>query len=277
MILYIYLLSIIFSFIEASVPNFIMHPYTRGTGPVDTIDTTSIQVYFALNAWDIRDEKTYCDYFCLEIGKKTNKFYSYRGVEAEERRNKWMKEHHVPSGSGVRIVPEGNYNGWSEYQYSEWFISGSRLTEYSCFPMYLGKYNCFHEEDYPRQKWTILSDTLSICGFICQQATCHFSGRDFTAWFCPKIPMKYGPWKFGGLPGLILKVYDKDKFYSFDCVKIERKKKLLQKMDYKSYHRMERGKLLKIQRQIHEDISVVFGKPDENPKKIITYQPLELE
>ena len=89
--------------------------------------------------------------------------------------------------------------------------------------------------------------------------------------------MKYGPWKFGGLPGLILKVYDKDKFYSFDCVKIERKKKLLQKMDYKSYHRMERGKLLKIQRQIHEDISVVFGKPDENPKKIITYQPLELE
>lgn len=70
MILYIYLLSIIFSFIEASVPNFIRHPYTRGTGPVDTIDTTSIQVYFALNAWDIRDEKTYCDYFCLEIGKK---------------------------------------------------------------------------------------------------------------------------------------------------------------------------------------------------------------
>ena len=80
MILYIYLLSIIFSFIEASVPNFIRHPYTRGTGPVDTIDTTSIQVYFALNAWDIRDEKTYCDYFCLEIGKKTNKFYSYRWV-----------------------------------------------------------------------------------------------------------------------------------------------------------------------------------------------------
>ena len=44
---------------------------------------------------------------------------------------------------------------------------------------------------------------------------CNFRGRTYEAWFTTEIPVKDGPWKFHGLPGLILEVYDIQKHYSF--------------------------------------------------------------
>ena len=35
-------------------------------------------------------------------------------------------------------------------------------------------------------------------------ATTHFRGRDWKVWFSEEIPLPLGPWKLGGLPGLIL-------------------------------------------------------------------------
>lgn len=56
------------------------------------------------------------------------------------------------------------------------------------------------------------------------KATCTFRGREYTAWFCVDIPISNGPWKFGGLPGLILKVYDKDHLFVFESIEIEKKR-----------------------------------------------------
>jgi GLPGLI family protein len=57
-------------------------------------------------------------------------------------------------------------------------------------------------------KWKIDADTKIIGTFTVQKASCNFRGRSYEAWFCPDIPIPSGPWKFGGLPGLILEVYD---------------------------------------------------------------------
>ena len=257
--------------------SFIRQPHGRNAGSSSVVDTSYIQVYYALCASDIHNDDTYKDYFCFEKGKEIAKFYSYRWVEAEERNREWARTHSISSGSGMRIVPKGKYNGWSEYQYSEWFITKGKLTEYCCFPMLLTRYNSYYEEDYPRQVWTISSDTLRICGYTCQKATCNFGGRLFVAWFTPKIPLKYGPWKFGGLPGLILKVTDKDRIYSFECVKIERKHKPLMKSEYKSYKKMEKKNVLELQRKIHEDIGSLLGDSESRTGKTIHYEPLELK
>lgn len=57
----------------------------------------------------------------------------------------------------------------------------------------------------------VLTDVESMKqGYQCLKATCHFRGRKYTAWFTIDIPLSLGPWKFHGLPGLIVEVESDD-------------------------------------------------------------------
>jgi GLPGLI family protein len=66
--------------------------------------------------------------------------------------------------------------------------------------------------------WTLSkSETLKIGSYNCNKATADFRGRRYMAWYTEQIPVSAGPWKFNGLPGLILKVEDDSgdvKFYA---------------------------------------------------------------
>lgn len=61
--------------------------------------------------------------------------------------------------------------------------------------------------------WVMEADTATINGYRVQKATCVFGGRNWTAWFCPEIAVSDGPYKFNGLPGLIVKMYDSRNHY----------------------------------------------------------------
>jgi GLPGLI family protein len=65
--------------------------------------------------------------------------------------------------------------------------------------------------------WNIESETKKINSYTLQKATAKFGGRNWTAWFTPDIPVQEGPYKFRGLPGLILYIEDSGKnfIYSF--------------------------------------------------------------
>ena len=58
--------------------------------------------------------------------------------------------------------------------------------------------------------------------FQLQKATAQFGGRSWIAWFSKDIPMPYGPYKFNGLPGLIMELYDTKKDYYFKVIKSEK-------------------------------------------------------
>lgn len=66
------------------------------------------------------------------------------------------------------------------------------------------------------------NDTV-ILGYTCKMATTFFRGRSYTAWFTPDIPISDGPYKFRGLPGLILMIYDSQGFHKFEMVGISSK------------------------------------------------------
>lgn len=69
-----------------------------------------------------------------------------------------------------------------------------------------------YEDDLDAQEWALAEDSAKIIlGYECQKATCRFRGREWTAWYAIDIPISDGPWKFMGLPGLIMEVYDKEK------------------------------------------------------------------
>lgn len=53
-------------------------------------------------------------------------------------------------------------------------------------------------------RWNILDETKKIHNYTCQKAETTFRGRNYEAWFTTDIPIPDGPWKFRGLPGLIV-------------------------------------------------------------------------
>lgn len=64
-------------------------------------------------------------------------------------------------------------------------------------------------------EWELYDDFKEIGGLNCQLARTKFRGRNFDVWFTGSIPISSGPWKFSGLPGLILEVEDSLKHVSF--------------------------------------------------------------
>ena len=56
--------------------------------------------------------------------------------------------------------------------------------------------------------WKIGTETQKIMNYTAQKATTTFGGRDWTAWFTTDLPFPDGPYKFHGLPGLIVKLED---------------------------------------------------------------------
>ncbi len=71
--------------------------------------------------------------------------------------------------------------------------------------------------------WKLLSDTATINGFLCQKATTYSFGRKWDAWFALDISVNDGPYKFGGLPGLIIMVSDSMNQYTFILTSMERR------------------------------------------------------
>lgn len=70
-------------------------------------------------------------------------------------------------------------------------------------------------ESIPVFKWKLSDKTKIIGSFECKLATVSFRGRSYTAWYTEKYPLKFGPWKFNGLPGLIVNIYDDTKRYNW--------------------------------------------------------------
>ena len=56
--------------------------------------------------------------------------------------------------------------------------------------------------------WRIKKETKKVQGLQCQKATANFRGRKYEAWFAIDVPVPFGPWKFHGLPGLIIELSD---------------------------------------------------------------------
>lgn len=58
--------------------------------------------------------------------------------------------------------------------------------------------------------WVLKDEYKNILGYKCQKATVHYRGRDYFAYFTTEINFNDGPWKFYGLPGVILNVESVD-------------------------------------------------------------------
>lgn len=255
----------------------------RGYDQRVVIDTARVRVLYALNAVDIKDENTYIDLGKLEAGKKVKKYSSEFLNISDRAAIEWKKQKNhddnVPKSFWMGGQKE-HQEHWSELVFSDYIISGNTLTEYSAMPSFAERDNGRYTEPWPQMKWTLTDETQTILGHKCQKATCRFRGRDFVAWFAADIPVKGGPWKFGGLPGCILKVYDKDNIYVWEAVAIENGIFPITQYPEKFFPKVTRDRIYKLQKRYNENYWGAIGWQSADgtstPGKS-TFQPLELE
>lgn len=87
----------------------------------------------------------------------------------------------------------------------------------------LGNYEYQYSEE-PNFDWKLKEESKQIDNYLCKKATIQYGGRNWVAWYTVEIPLPYGPYKFKGLPGLIIKMYDETESYIFEVKRISLKK-----------------------------------------------------
>ena len=154
---------------------------------------------------------------------------------------------------------------WSEYQFDEIYIKDNQLTEYAIMPMNLERECCQYTEEYPLQQWELTDELQTIQGYSCQKATCHWRGRDYEAWFTSEIPIRRGPWKFGGLPGLIVKISDAKKEYNFELVRLERTPRPIMQWNFSRFPGTNAETSEENQRELGQSVDIRSGTRIQRP------------
>jgi GLPGLI family protein len=84
------------------------------------------------------------------------------------------------------------------------------------------------------KNWVLTSESKKIDGYTCYKATNEYvvdNGKIFrhpvVAWFCPEIPIPYGPKGYGGLPGLILELQEWNIVFGAEKINLSNEDKLI--------------------------------------------------
>jgi len=178
-------------------------------------DTAQILVHYKFT--HVRDttnrDHPYTENMALYIGKTSSAYRSYENVleQAEFKKRMQIAMANSPDGH-VQLNRNRRGSGVEYYE----FPNEKKLERKE--PLVMETY--LIDDAMPAVEWKISSDTATYGGLHCQKATTHFKGRDYTAWFCPDMPLHVGPWKLNGLPGVIVEAYDakKDVQFMFDGV-----------------------------------------------------------
>jgi len=178
-------------------------------------DTAQVMIHYKFT--HVRDttnrDHPYTENMGLYIGKNSSAYRSYDNVLEQAEFKKEMQVALANSPDGHVNIHRNRRGSGAEYYE---FPNEKKLVRKE--PLVMETY--LIDDAMPAIDWKISSDTATYGGLHCQKATAHFKGRDYTAWFCPDMPLHVGPWKLNGLPGVIVEAYDakKDVQFMFDGV-----------------------------------------------------------
>lgn len=176
--------------------------------PGEPCDTARYIVYYDLrmvedtvNAPDIAVKET----MRLELGDRVSLFYSQMAYQADSANAVVMK-------NGGNSYSGGGQVKWRLYKNYPTEGKTALLERFG-----MDRFVC--TEDYAAPLWQPVADSSAvILGYQCSMAVTNYKGRTWYAWYAEDIPLDAGPWKLGGLPGLILRAYDAPRHYVFDAV-----------------------------------------------------------
>ena len=154
------------------------------------------------------------DIFYLLLGKTLSKFQS-RGEQAADSLLAAFEGVPFNQETAQLLSKQIDYLPRSRSHYSIYKAAG-HLYFYDRITSTHYRY----EEPATILSWTISPTTATVAGYACQRATTSYGGRQWEAWFTREVPVSDGPYKFNGLPGLIVKVSDTRQHYVFELAKL---------------------------------------------------------
>lgn len=163
--------------------------------------------------FDKRIDKYHEELFVLKVGERKAFFASIVSLKGDSVMEKSGTTTHNVDGSitlgwktGV-VIPKTNFN-FTIIQTNE------KVQFFDSAGMSLFTY-----KQPVISSWELADETKIINTITCKKAEVRFKGRNWIAWYAPEIPLPYGPMKFSGLPGLIIKITDEKEDYDFELVK----------------------------------------------------------
>lgn len=183
-------------------------------------------------------DEIYYDTKRVEVGNRFVRYHTYLGERMDSLGHVYSKGYSWHDKLGVNNNPT-----WEDV-YFNYPKSGELF-----FTSLLINYEYCYVEPIPKMEWKIIDgQDTTIINHKCYMATTDFCGRHYIAWFAPNIPMRYGPYKFNGLPGMILKIEDDEKFFTWTAISLVtpgnikpmyfEQAKTVVKMDRKGYLKM---------------------------------------
>ncbi|RRJ90349.1 GLPGLI family protein [Paenimyroides tangerinum] len=144
--------------------------------------------------------------------------------------------------------------------------------EISYFQTYLGTPFLINDITF-EFNWVLLNERKKIGNWLAHKALVDFRGREWIVWYTSDIPISSGPWKFEGLPGLIIEAQEAKGEFWFKLKSVESvsdlKLPLLTSMNGKKvtlrqYLEMEAESKQNMPNNSNRDYEVVYYKPSRN-------------
>ena len=141
------------------------------------------------------------EWMYLDINKGGSKYYSKGAFERDSLLYENVRKQ---MASGMRSVSISRQSGGDDVDYK---VEKTHPDYKTHLITNVGNDSYRVLED-RKLNWTISADKKQLGEFKVQKATTDFGGRKWTAWFTTELPFQEGPYKFQGLPGMIVEVSD---------------------------------------------------------------------
>ncbi|KQM20539.1 GLPGLI family protein [Chryseobacterium sp. Leaf201] len=137
----------------------------------------------------------------LDIDKNGSRYYSRDKFIADSTSMANLQKQ-LKGGSGNLNVNRGNNAGQVSYKVTKSY------PDYKTFLLTKVSMDQYKVREDRKPEWKILPEKQKIGSYNAQKATASYGGREWIAWFTTEIPFQDGPYKFYGLPGLIVQIED---------------------------------------------------------------------
>ena len=132
-----------------------------------------------------------------------------------------------------------------------------------------------YTEELGSMNWNLEDGNKTICGYVCNKATTSYGGRIWVVWYAPEIPSTAGPWKFNGLPGLILAAKDSESIHEFEAIAFRKGTTPVVKTENATVFQSTKDKVLKSKLSAEKDITDGKMPGIEEVKNISIYKTLD--